>query len=247
MITVSDPSAVEVQDSQTIGSSYLLLTVSRPKGFTYRAGQFATFLLSDGNGAFRRSYSIASDPHQKKYLQFCIQIEKDGRAAEIFKNLKKGDQVILSPAEGTFQIADAGRPIVLIAGGSGISPLKAFAHELLRSPQEKITLIYGCKSGDAVPYQEEVLHWASTFQDRFAGVVTVEMRADAPELAATSHLLPVRSGNVLSVLQEMMIKEDITAGSHFYLCGPPGMVQAVIEYLRQGGVTDEQIFFEKYS
>ncbi len=107
----------QVRDQHRVGDSYLILTLSRPAQFSFRAGQYATFLLTDATGSFRRSYSIASNPNDLEFLQFCIQIEKDGRAADIFKAAIPGTPFVLSPPDGTFQIVNPDHPVVLIAGG----------------------------------------------------------------------------------------------------------------------------------
>lgn len=241
----------QVREQHRVGDSYLILTLNRPTQFSFQAGQYATFLLTDAAGSFRRSYSIASSPHDLDFLQFCIQIEKDGRAADLFKASVAGSPFVISPPGGTFRIIKPDHPVVLIAGGSGISPLKAIIHDLLEREEKgsQVVLIYGCKSADSIPFKKEILNWNQNFPLRFSGKISVETGSDSE----------VIQGNVLSVLQNLLQTSKaidqagpLLAGidlkvSHFYLCGPPPMIQSLVSFLTQAGVAEDQIFFEKYN
>ena len=234
-----DWEAVGVLEQKQLGSSYLVLTTDRPLHYAYNPGQYATFLLTDSLGTFRRSYSIASDPGDLKKLQFCIQIERDGRAAEIFRSATLGSQLTLSTAEGRFEVKDPSKPLVFIAGGSGIAPLKSFLHSLLpvsKSGQSgpPLLLIYGCHSVRAIPFVEEIRNWDGQFTNRFKAYFASENGQD-PQIF---------SGNALGLLQQL--RDQLPKGADYYLCGPPAMLSALRAFLADEGVSEKQIFTDSY-
>lgn len=236
----SEWTAVEVIRIGSIGPTYIVLTVRRPLGYSFLAGQYVTFLLTDDQGTFRRSYSIASHPSNPSEIEFCIQVERDGRAADILRKSVPGSTLTLGPAEGQFGLKSLKNPLVFIGGGSGVAPLVSILRGLLDSssggnkPGSQVYLLYGCPNAAAIPFLNEILKWRKEYPKRFFPFLAAE----------TGHHPDVQTGNLMTLLTDL--NGRIPKDAHYYLCGSPGMIQAMTERLVAQGVSNDSLFMEKY-
>ena len=246
MNTPSPPSRVDVRWFSTElmdlhhEHGYLRMTIERPQTYEFEAGQYATFRLKDDAGDFQRSYSIASAPRFKNQLEFCIRISSDSRGMSYFKKLRPGTTLTLSPPMGEFKIVEMERPLVFIAGGSGISPIRSFIHQLLNPewPElrtaSRMQLLYCCKDATAIPFKKEFEKLAEAFRDRFSVLFFAENGESSGVLR----------GNVTHALSGAPGAFDPSA--HYYLCGPTPMIGIAQEILKQNSILNDHIFFEKY-
>jgi ferredoxin-NADP reductase len=225
-----------VQKLELVGQNYYILTVERPPSFQFEAGQYVTFQLGDEGDSFNRSYSIASSPRLKDSLEFCIQASRDGKGASYFKTLKVGDSLLLSPPSGKFQMVDTHRHLVFVAGGSGIGPIRSFLKSVLDQPSalSKVDLLYGSREATSFPFKNEFEYLSRQFPDR----LNVTLLAENGE---ANGVLP---GNPVQALQRM--PHLVHSSIHYYLCGPPSMIQALKQILLSQSVDEGQIFVEDY-
>lgn len=225
-----------LQSVDVLSDQYLVLTLTRPESFDFSAGQYTALRLEDEGGLYERIYSIASAPHLKGTLQFCIQSQGDGRGVASLKGLVPGDSVSVRAPQGNFRICDTQRPLIFVAGGSGISPIRAFIGELTLDPSgSPIQLIHGCREAESIPFQQEFLSLSQRLRTRLATYFFAEK-------GQQDH---VHSGSVLQGFS--MNPELINREAHYYLCGPNGMVSAVKKALLENGISEEQVFSERFS
>lgn len=213
--------------------SYLILTIERPEPFHFQAGQHTT-LRSVEDPLNARSYSIAGMPGTDT-LEFCIQTHIDGHLIPLAE-LSVGDAVELGLARGKFLLRDGSRNLVFVAGGSGIGPLRPLLltalHQSARSSQ--IKLFYGCRLAAEFPYREEFAALQSQFPNRLKVLFTAESgETDWAKL-----------GNPVDILNRPSeFQHTIDTKAHYYLCGPPPMIQAAKKALATH-VSNDQIFTE---
>lgn len=112
--------------------------------FTYRPGQFITVRLRLGDSYVKRSYSLSSSPDADRAVQ--ISVKRAGRVSNHLNGtVRAGDCMAVLPPQGSFFITSLKRPhhYVLLAGGSGITPLYSILKTiLLRSPGSTVALLY---------------------------------------------------------------------------------------------------------
>ncbi len=226
---------VKLKKLEAIREHYLIVTLERPDQFQFHSGQYVVFYLKDQNGSFERYFSIASSPSFNT-LEFCVQTLLDGRGSAYFKSLKEGSEIEISEPQGRYKVADSNTPVVLIAGGSGISPMRSIVLDLLLTENRKhpVILLYGCKDSSAFPFKEELIRMSQEKDTKFILVLTAESTSD-PQ---------VHQGNVIEILKKN--PDWVSLQAHFYACGPVGMMNALTEYLKPSGVLESQIFIEKY-
>jgi ferredoxin-NADP reductase len=202
--------------------------------FAFAAGQAVSVGLA--GGAVRRPYSIASAPsrvRETETLELLVQIDD---AAED-PHLERAVPGTLVSVEGPFGAFCLPATVVepralLVAGGTGIAPLRAILWELLeRHPLIRPTLIYSARAPAEFAFQEEWTRLAS--EGRLDLYLTVTRRGDADWSGAR--------GRVDSTLIASAIA---TPETRCFVCGPSAFVSDVVNWLRATGVPDERIQWE---
>lgn len=152
-------------------------------------------------GNLRRSYSLTNDPSERHRYVIAVLREGDG-SSWIHANLNVGDIIRSSFPRNGFSLIEAAGQHILLAGGIGITPLRAMAYRL-RALGATFRLIYCTRSNQATAFLRD-LHEA--FGDR------VTLHHDEGD--------PSRSLDLVGLLA------DRRPGAHLYICGPRKMIEA---------------------
>ncbi|MCY1691246.1 FAD-binding oxidoreductase [Exiguobacterium sp. SL14] len=95
----------------------------------YRAGQYITLRIQDQDGLWHnRQYSLTTASNTTTYT---IGVKREGIVSDYLHSARIGDSVLISAPAGAFTLDASGEPVVLIAGGIGITPMLAMAEEAL--------------------------------------------------------------------------------------------------------------------
>jgi ferredoxin-NADP reductase len=169
--------------------------LARPAGLTFLPGQFLTVRLQiDGRDA-TRCYSISSSPQATAYLE--ISVRRQGVVSGVLHaSIRPGATLqVMGPLGSFVYPAGDDRPLVLIAGGVGITPVASMVrHALATEPSRPVTLIYSARSDREFAFRDE---WQSLakrhaqFQVFFASSATADPsvypgRVDRALLAAAA-------------------------------------------------------------
>ncbi|MBB2943528.1 ring-1,2-phenylacetyl-CoA epoxidase subunit PaaE [Actinoplanes lutulentus] len=206
--------------------------------FDFRPGQSLTVRRSGGDDE-RRTYSICSPAGAAPRIG--VREVPGGLISQwIVRDLRPGDLVEVAPPAGSFtpDLAAGGRH-VLIAAGSGITPVLSIAASLLREPGAEVVLLYGNRRSETVMFAEELADLKDAFPDRLqiVHVLSREMR----EVELFSGRLD--AGRLRALLPLLV---DVPAVDHWWLCGPFGMVTAATETLGESGVEPARIHRELF-
>lgn len=171
---------------------------------------------ADGRGV-RRVFSISSPP-QADRLSVAVRVpEPSSSFKRALVGLRAGDRVHATGVHGDFLWPRGGRPLLLVAGGIGVTP---FLSQLRGGDARDAVLVYGVPDGDVVPYRDELVG---------TGVRVVLVSPERPEdlpVGWTHVAAPVVSGDVVA-------EAVPDAASRVALVsGPPAMVAAVRADLR---------------
>ena len=238
LIPVRDVGArVERVDALTPTVRGLTLALDAPLHF--QAGQYLQ-LAVPGVGA--RAFSIASAPHQ---------VERDGRlelqvkrvpggagTGWIHDTLQAGDRVSLSGPYGRFFVRrSANKPLLFLAGGSGLSSPRSMVLDLLAGGCTlPITLLVGQRSREELYGDEELRALAAEHPNlRYVPALSHE-----PE---DSGWIGER-GFVHEVAKRLFAGDF--RGHQAYLCGPPPMIEACVATLMQGRLFERDIYTERF-
>ena len=197
--------------------------------FQAKAGQFLLWRFLDRARWWQsHPFSLSMAPNRR---QLRLTVKAIGDFTSGLATLKPGTRVLV---EGPFgQFTERGRlhsRALLIAGGIGITPLRALAEEMVAEGVD-VCLLYRCRREQDIVFREELDRLAAHSQLRVEYVLSQGRgRSPAPQLGP----------DLLQQLVPDLLQREI------YVCGPPGMRAAVHETLHRLGARDEQIHAEVF-
>ena len=204
------------------------------------AGQYVGITLP--NGQVTRSFSMANPPSEGRSLSFIIKKYPQGAfSAALDTDLQPGDKLAVKGPYGTC-FRREGRPgaMLLIGGGSGMSPLRSILMDHVQSGEQRpIRFFYGART------QADLFNL-----DEFAAI-TRDL-SDFEFIPALSHADDDASwtgerGFVHDVVARYVKTHDLGGDMDAYSCGPPPMIDAMLPVLQMAGVEPEHIYFDKFT
>ncbi len=194
--------------------------------FAFKAGQTLTLR----QGEERRSYSICSPVGGP--LRIAVREVPGGLfSTELVRRSAVGDSVEVLPPSGAFtaDLTVPGRH-VLLAAGSGITPMVSIAGSVLAAhPDSRVLLLYGNRRSDTVMFADELADLKDRYLTRFELVHVLSREVRDAELLSGR----LDAGRVGALLRALV---DVPAVDHWWLCGPFGLVADARELLGTLGV-----------
>ena len=136
--------------------------------FRYQPGQFLTFRISHDSGTIIRSYSLSSAPGVDPDMTVCVKRITDGLGSNWFNDhLTAGARINAMQPSGRFVMRDSDAPLLLIAGGSGITPCLSLIKQALIDTGRNVKLIYINQNAASIIYLEALDQLDARFSDRF--------------------------------------------------------------------------------
>ena len=227
----------------------MLLQLPANQRFGYRAGQYIEFLLADGQ---RRSYSMANAPacvmrDGVPVLELHLRHMPGGTFTDrAFTQLQPRDILRAEGPFGTFFLReDSQRPVVFLASGTGLAPIKAIIEQLAAQqaqaqqalPQRPCVLYWGCRTRADLYLHDWVLQQAQ----QLPWLRYVPVLSQAPASDGWNG----RQGLVHeAVLQDL---PDLS-GHEVYACGAPAMVHAArSDFTRLAGLPEEYFYADAFT
>jgi phenol hydroxylase P5 protein len=211
------------------------LLIDLDKEIAFNPGQYVSIAVP-GHAA-TRTYSMATPPSEPRRIELQVRRTPGGLASDgwIFKDLALGDQVQLSGPYGRFFYREArDEPAVLIAGGTGLAPIKSMIRHVLESDLERELMLYqGART-------REMLYDVGFFRSlEAAHPGRFRYRPCLSEEEADGY----ESGLVTEVLDREL---ETCQGYMGYVCGPPPMVEAAMKTLMAKRLFPRDIYREDF-
>jgi ferredoxin-NADP reductase len=133
--------AAIVTEIEELAPSVVQLTVAfSNEDFRFKPGQWVNFRFPEG---MSRAYTIASAPQRPQAVQLCVRVGP-GKGGEALKRLEAGAAVTVDGPYGDFLIPEGDhRPVVFLAGDTGIAPIRSIVlHLLAEHDPRHITVLY---------------------------------------------------------------------------------------------------------
>ena len=211
-----------------------------------RAGQFAT--LEVVGVTQPRSYSFARDPRSEtpgEYTFFIRLVAGGEMSAWLAARNRIGADITITGPLGAFTLDASGLPMLLLAGGSGMSAVKALAEEACRRQLARnCLLLYGARTRADLYVQEEIAalaaRWPRSHRFEFVQVLSEE--------ACRSPWTGAR-GFVTDYLRSQFLARPPWVPGSFkaWLCGPPPMVEAGATALQEHGVPTRDVYLDVFA
>ena len=212
----------EAEDTVT-----LVLQPEDGRPMVFRAGQYLTHCFEIDGVACRRAYSISSAEGQA--LACTVKALPDGRVSRhVLTALKPGARYSVLGPSGDFQLPeDRQSPLVLLAGGSGITPVISLIETALTQlPQRSVRLVYVNREPAQAIFAKRLRELASRHPGfQIEAIATRDGRPDEAML-----------GRALAS----------SVQAHYYLCGPQGLMDTAEASLRAKGIDAERIHRERF-
>lgn len=203
--------------------------------FVFLPGQYVDFLLSDGR---RRSYSIASPPHRAERLEFHVRRVEGGQfTAQVFEDIDARSLLRLEGPLGGFWLReDAGRPLVMIAGGTGFAPIKSMlAHLIHQGATQPVRFYWGVRRPRDLYEGELVARWAAEHDWlEYVPVMSEPQPGDD------------WSGRTGWVHEAVLEDYSSLAEVDVYAAGPPPMIGVIQELFPARGLPTGRLFFDSF-
>ncbi len=212
-----------------------------PKTIDYIPGQYIQLLTpvyEKSSEEVYRAYSISSDPADKSAVELIIRLVPGGICTTYcFDYLKVGDEVRMNGPYGEFRLSETEAPMVFIAGGSGIAPIKCMLHEMNNTGNKrKAVFCFGANGVKELCLGDLMGQFESDLAD-FTFIPVVAAPGDDETWAGERGLV------TKAVERNLKGAGQCEA----YLCGSPGMIDASVEVLKKMGVREDRIFYDKFA
>ena len=211
-----------LQETYWLSARTFELRLSRPEGFSFRAGQHIRLKCQ----GLERDYSLVNGPEETP-MAICIRHVPEGALSPHLASLEPGTELLFSGPHGHFRFRPSDRPPVFVATGTGIAPFASMA----RSGVRDFLLIHGVREPEEVYYE-------ALFRGAAAEVVPCLTGCGPEERPRPDSF----SGRVTAYLKANLARRDYD----FYLCGREEMIRDVtllVDEAFPGSRVYSEIFF----
>ncbi|MGK8524939.1 2Fe-2S iron-sulfur cluster-binding protein [Nocardia asteroides] len=195
----------------------------------YRAGQFLTVRVPDAGTGSARCYSLSSSPHCDAAMKFTVKRVEGGHGSNwLCDTVSVGNELEVLPPAGTFTPASLDAPVVLVAGGSGITPVFAIAKSILFAGSGDVVLIYANRNQESVIFARELRELEQRFADRLSVLHVLESVQGYP------------TRRTLSLLLRPFLDRSV------YICGPAPLMDLTTEVCAAEGFPASRVHSERF-
>lgn len=199
--------------------------------FEFLPGQYLDLIFK----GIKRSYSIANAQSKDKEIELHIRQVPLGQMSElVFGKVKENQLMRIEGPKGTFFVRDGERPLIFLATGTGIAPIKAMTSKLLECQDQRPIYIYwGMRSLNEL-YVDELQHLAEVHKHvHFIPVLSRDMSCEK-----------YRQGYV----QNAVLSDFQSLGNiDVYACGSPSMIQSAKSLFVDNGLPSEQFYSDAFT
>ncbi|HWC21662.1 MAG TPA: benzoate 1,2-dioxygenase electron transfer component BenC [Flexivirga sp.] len=182
----------------------------------------------------KRSYSFSNAPDEEE-LSFLVKLSPGGVMSDyLTERASVGDEISLTGPHGSFFLRETDRPVLLLAGGTGLAPILSMLRKLAADGSDRTAhLVYGVSTDDDLVSLDEL----RTLADKLPGF-TWDHCVSAPDSEAE------HKGHVTDLIRGEHLHDGDVA---LYLCGPPAMVESVRQGVSSLGVEPTGFYYEKFA
>ena len=217
------------------------LEIALEQPLKFWAGQYVDITLP-GPEAITRSFSMANSPGESQKLAFIIKKYPNGRfSSRLDGDLAVGTEVAIKGPYGTcFRRENKTGAMILVGGGSGMSPLWSILHDHISSGEVRpVRFFYGARTQNDLFYLEHFAELAAKHPE-FTFVPVLSHAADDTAWGGAK-------GFVHEAVGEHLRGADYGEDVDVYACGPSPMIEALTPVLQMSDVESDRIFFDKFT
>ena len=239
---------VDVQRESAVIKSFVLEAEDGGVLPAFLPGQFVQVRIADAHGQiWTRHYSLSGDPAERTRWRISVkhQLAPPDRAelpdgcvsSHMHAHIGAGATLEIAGPAGAFVLDEnSNRPVVLLSGGVGVTPMLSMLHRVCSASQRRVYFIHACENGEVHAFREEVERLRLSREDVETHICY--RRPEAADLTAQRF----NSQGLISkeTLQRLLPHDDYDV----YLCGPTPFMQANWRLLRELGIGKARIRHE---
>jgi Na+-transporting NADH:ubiquinone oxidoreductase subunit F len=209
-------------------------------GITFKPGQYIQLKVPEYDlcpESVYRAYSISSCASECDAIELVITKVTGGACSTyVHDYLKDGEELTINGPYGDFYLRESDSEMFMIATGSGLAPIKSILHQMEREKnQRKATLFFGAKRREDLFYHDELEEFEKTLPN-FKYIPTLSRATDEDEWDG-------ERGRVTDLI-EKYIPEG--ADVEVYICGSPAVVDSCEDSLKNKGIPEDRVFYDKF-
>jgi CDP-4-dehydro-6-deoxyglucose reductase, E3 len=226
-----------VERMQLLAADVMALFLRTPavEPLVFQPGQYIDVMLPGGR---RRSFSIASPPHDSALIEIHVRRVTGGEFTDsVFTTMKPKILLRIEGPIGQFIYReDAQRPAIMVAGGTGFAPVKSMLrHALERGSTRSFRFYWGARRAADLYEHALVEEWTRRYPNfEYRPVLSHAETADQ------------WSGRTGWVHETVFAEEKSLAGATVYASGPPAMVDAIRRDFPRAGLPPDELLFDSF-
>lgn len=213
----------------------------------FQPGQFVTIRLriAGHDKPIVRCYTVSSRPHEKFYRVTVKRTENGLASGFIHEEINEGSVLDVQAPRGSFHLdPERTRPAVLIAGGVGVTPFVSMIEAASRDESSRELTLFYCVRSHREHVMAEQLEKLAAHNDHIR-ILTVYSDPEAGEM--NDRDADGRGCDFVGHISIDMLRTSLSSSNFdFYVCGPPSMMQSLMETLSDWGVPAKNIFTEAF-
>lgn len=220
-----------IEETADARSLVFEVPAERRDEFDYLPGQFLTLRVpSERSGSVARCYSLASSPFTDASPKVTIKRTPDGYASHwLCDNVVAGDQLEVLPPSGVFTAPDLGEDLLLVAAGSGVTPVMSILKSALEQGSGRVVLIYANRDEASVIFAEELVELSARYGERLSVLHWLESVQGLPRV-------------------EQLAAWFAPFASHrLFTCGPAAFMEAVRSAAETAGLPGDRVHAEVFT
>ena len=229
----------ETRDGDTITATTLVFqTHPQPSRFHYRPGQFLLLSVMLDGQRLHRAYSLSSSPTRPNTLAITVKRVAGGQVSNhLLDTLQPGMTLRALAPSGQFHLPDTlPRNLLLLSGGSGITPMLSISRALLDLHADcQIHFVHSARHAGDLIARQHLLHWAQLHPNFHLTLLLEQASSDLPCLEG--RLSAEHLATLTAPLNDYAI----------FLCGPGGYMSAVKSLLGEPAYQDVALYQEDFS
>lgn len=215
----------------------IVLKLIEPDTISFKPGQYVQYQIP--NTIEYRAYSVSSMPSQNDRIELITRLVPEGVCTTYMHHvLEEGDEAVVTGPYGEFYLhEESSKEIICIAGGSGLAPVKSIVYHLFeKGTDRKITFFFGAREVRDLYYREEFEKLAREHEN-FTYIPAISNPSPGDNWSG-------ETGYIHRCLKKYLDNKE--GNKEAYLCGPPVMIDAAIEVLHEIGISNNDIYFDKF-
>ena len=225
-----------VQEDENVKSFYLNFD-DKSKMPEFIPGQFIAIKIKNEDGSYSRTrqYTLSLD-HNYDFYRISVKREADGEISKrLCDEIKEGDHIEITMPMGKFVLKDSDKPLVLLGGGIGVTPMLTMAYACNENERE-INFIYSIPNAKNHSFKEEI---EKLTKEKNMKTTIFYTRPLDTEKCGEDY-------DVKGRMTKEWMDANLPKDGEFYFCGPNPFMKNIYHNLIELGINKEQINYELF-